>query len=167
MESNTNKQVIISPFSRPTHLTNKPSPKDFPKDYWKVIIDDLRAKGVKTIQIGVEGEDDLGCNNFIKGAAPSELLVLLKNSDLFLAIDNFLPHFAYFYKFYHGIVLFGQSNPQLFGYNEYTNLFVDKKYFRVGREQYRYYEDCKYIKEAFVEPNVVLNEIYKKLSLNV
>ncbi len=167
MESNTCKTVIISPFSRKTHLTAKESPKNAPRELWKTIIDDLRAKGIKTTQLGVDGEEDLLTNEFIKNAAPSELLILLKQADLSISVDNWLPHFCHFYKINKNIVLWGKSNPEIFGYQEFTNLYKDKKYFRIGREQYKYWQDVEYQPEAFVSSQVVLIEIYNKLCITI
>jgi ADP-heptose:LPS heptosyltransferase len=58
-----------------------------------------------------------------------------------------------------GIVLFSQSDPKHFGYEENINLYKDKKFFR--QNQFDIWEFANYNKDAFVEPEVILNVILK------
>ena len=47
----------------------------------------------------------------------------------YICVDSFLPHLAHLYGKL-GFVIFGQSDPKLFGYPENVNILKDPKYLR-------------------------------------
>jgi ADP-heptose:LPS heptosyltransferase len=87
------------------------------------------------------------------GRPLSEIAYLLGQCDSWIAVDNFLPHMAS-YLGVRGIVLWGQSDPKIFGCKENVNLLKHPKYLR--KNQFDYWENAEYKKQAFVEPEKVM-----------
>jgi hypothetical protein len=72
-----------------------------------------------------------------------------------------MQHFCWF----HGvksIVLWGRSDPEIFGHPENINLLKDRQYLRP--EQFRWWDDVEYSEDVFVSPEVVIITILKYLS---
>ena len=143
--------IIISPFARKLR-ENKPHPKNYP--YWKELISRIDEE---IIQIGVEGEEQL-VDDFRKNLSLSELSELTNQCKTWISVDSFYQHFCWDLN-KPGIVLFGQSDPIIFGHTENINLLQDRKYLR--EKQFWLWEQAEYIKDAFVEPEVVLNALKK------
>ena len=152
------KSIILSLFSRNKHESKAPSPKNYP--FGVELVQLLKENNIFTIQVAVKEESDLDCNTRYDNLSFKELLTLLTKTPKFISVDNFFPHFAHFYG-KNGIVLFGQSNPSYFGYKDNVNLFKDSGFFRKNRSQYQFWETVPYIKNAFVEPSVVLESVNK------
>jgi len=83
----------------------------------------------------------------------SDLLELCKTCDAWFTVDNFFNHFCSYYKIPNGFVMFGQSDPNIFGYKTNTNILKDRKYLRP--DQFGFWWDRPYKKEAFLEPEEV------------
>jgi ADP-heptose:LPS heptosyltransferase len=147
------KKIVISPFSKQMR-NGLAHPKNYP--YWKELISILKEKGYSIIQIGTSSEEilteDVRFNLSFK-----ELRDLLYSADLFISVDNFLPHFANHYGCNKGIVIFSQSDPNIFGYKQNINILKDRKYLR--ENQFWFWEQCDFIKDAFVSPEIVANKV--------
>jgi hypothetical protein len=157
-------KIIISPYAKKLREKVTPHPKNYP--YWKELI--ALLKGQEIIQIGVDGEEKL-VDNCQFGLSSKDLISLMATADLFISVENFLPHLMH-YNFKgskHGIVLFGKSDPEIYGYPENTNLLKDKKYLRW--DQFGPWEMTEYVEEAFVTPETVYKAIFnlKSLELNL
>lgn len=85
-----------------------------------------------------------------------QLREFIKNYDHFISVDNFFHHFAHWYSFT-GVVLFSQSDPEIFGYRDNINLLKDRKYLR--KDQFQIWEASEYNPVAYVEPNEVIKAI--------
>jgi ADP-heptose:LPS heptosyltransferase len=144
--------ILISPFSKALRNGGN-NPKSYP--YWKEFLKGLN--GQKVVQIGVEGEEKL-TKDFRKNLPFKEIEKLIQECDIWVSVDNFLPHMAHHLK-KPGIVLFGQSDPKIYGYPENQNLLADRKYLRT--DQFLIWEQAEYIKEAFVSSDTVLENILK------
>jgi len=142
---------IISPFSRPLRNGN-PNPKNYP--YWKELI---KLLPYHVIQVGVEGEerlvDDVRFNLSLK-----ELEALIKECDLWISVDSFLPHLAH-HVGKPGIVIWGKSDPLIFGYKENKNVILSRKNLRTN--QFIFWEDEPYDKSVFSKPKHILTLISK------
>ena len=136
--------IIISPYSKKTP-TGQSSAKDYP--FWKELIPLLPGK---VVQIGAKGETPL-VEDF-RTYSFAELKEFIKEMDFFISVDNFFPHFCHHYG-RHGIVLFGKSDPKLFGYEENMNLLKDRKYLRP--DQFLWWHSEKQDPEVFVSPEEV------------
>jgi len=144
-------KIIIHPWSRKLRNGNK-NPKDYP--YWKELVKEL-VKEHELIQVGEEGEEKL-VDDFRTNLSFGEIREVLFDCDMWISIDSFLQHLAWRIG-KKGIVLFGQSNPDIFGHKENINLFVDKKYFR--QWQFQTWEETDYKVDAFVSIKEVLKVI--------
>ena len=158
-------KIIISPYSRKLRGKDSPNPKNWPKEYWEELVRKLVEKGHEIIQVGVEGEEKLmvsqtgveGYKLTWKFGLPlSELKELIKECDSWVSCDNFFHHFCWLIG-KPGIVIFSQSDPLIFGHAENKNLLKDRKYLRSN--QFGTWEEAEYNKEAFVEPERVLNAL--------
>lgn len=145
--------IIISPFSKRMRVEGKKHPKNYP--FWKELIALLEEKGHLITQVGAEGEEELVVDTRF-GLNSMDLYALTSQFDVFISVENFFPHFVH-YNFKGkkpGIVLFGKSDPEIFGYPENKNLLKDKKYLRW--DQFGPWEDTDFIEESFVSPEEVL-----------
>jgi len=146
------KTILISPYSRKMR-NGKENPKNY--SYWKELLKQM--DGYKIIQIGVNGEeqivDDCRFNLLLK-----EIKQLLKDCDLFISVDNFLPHLAHTIG-KSGIVLWGKSDPKIFGYPENLNLLKDRKYLR--QFQFDIWEKEEFDENVFVKPDIIIKKVDK------
>jgi ADP-heptose:LPS heptosyltransferase len=142
-------KIVIFPWARKMR-TDKPHPKDYP--YWKELIKLLREAGHEIIQVGLEGEDQL-VDDFRKNLSIGELSELLKGCDTWIGVDSFGQHLGWDLGI-RGIVIFGQSDPNIFGHPENINLLKSRSYLR--EKQFWLWEQAEYNGDAFVEPDVVI-----------
>jgi ADP-heptose:LPS heptosyltransferase len=93
----------------------------------------------------------------ITGILPEqEIIDLVNASDIVITIDSFLPHLIKYHKLKTKVcVLWGKSNPDIFGYPDNINLH--KRRFRP--DQFRWWQDVKHDPEDFVSPEVIKNAI--------
>jgi hypothetical protein len=156
-------KIIISPYSqklpKETFKNNvNPSmenPKNYP--YWEEFILLLKKEipDIEVIQIGVPSEKKLEGADIIKHSLkPKELLELAQSCNAWFSVDNFINHFCSYYKIPNGFVMFGQSDPNIYGYPQNTNVLKHRKYLRP--DQYGFWWDRPYIKEAFVSAEELL-----------
>lgn len=143
-------KILISPYSHKL-INGNLNAKNYP--YWKELIPLLN--GHEIIQIGVYGEEKI-CEDFRIGLSMKQISELLSEVDLFISVDNFLPHMAHHYG-KRGIVVFSQSDPDIFGYEENTNILKDRRFLRPN--QFDSWELCQYNQDAFVSPQEILQSI--------
>jgi ADP-heptose:LPS heptosyltransferase len=141
-------KVLISPYSK--NLPNgKPNAKNFP--HWQEVVNTLLSNGIEVIQVGLPHEPALdGCTQKRVGLA--ELKDLLLSCDGWASVDNFFHHFAAYHG-RRGVVVFGKSDPQLFGYPENVNLLKDRRNLRA--EQWKYWYEEPFDEKVFVGPQLV------------
>ena len=96
----------------------------------------------------------------IKGIlSTQELKDLVNWSDTFVTIDSFLPHFCAYHKLKYGVVLWGKSNPDLFGYKHNINLHNN----RFRKDQFLWWVGVPHEKEDFVKPDIILQNLQSML----
>jgi ADP-heptose:LPS heptosyltransferase len=147
------KMIIISPWSRPLRDGNF-NPKNYP--FWTPLLKLLKDAGIYTIQIGRGDEKLIGCSEVMFDKPLADLAEMLRKCDTWISVDNFFPHFANIHG-KPGIVLWGQSDPEIFGYKQNTNLLKDKSYLRPF--QFDMWEACSYREDCFVTPEQVMEYI--------
>jgi len=149
-------KIIISPYSR--QLRNgKPNPKNYP--FWDLLVQLLKEQDYYIIQIGVKGEKEIQGVDEVQFNKPlKELISLLKDCDTFISVDNFFQHLAYANDV-PGYVLFGQSDPNIFGHKENINILKDRKYLRAL--PFDIWERAEQNNECFVEPEVIIDRLSK------
>lgn len=143
--------IILSPWARQLR-ENKPHPKNYP--YWKEVIAEIDEE---IIQVGIEGEIQL-VDNFKKNLTLYELAALVTQAKTWISVDSFFQHFCWDLN-KPGIVIFGQSDPVIFGHDININLLKDRKYLR--EKQFWLWEQTEYDAESFVDPSVVIQELKK------
>jgi len=143
--------IIISPYSKFMRNGAK-HPKNYP--YWEEV---LKHVNEPVIQVGVDGETQL-VSDFRKNLPLYELEKLVKECKTWLSCDSFIQHFCWDLG-KPGIVVFGQSDPNIFGHPENINLLKDRKYLR--EKQFWIWEQAEFIEEAFVTPDVVIDALKK------
>jgi ADP-heptose:LPS heptosyltransferase len=144
--------IIISPYSKKLRNGGN-NPKNYP--YWKELISLINHRLLKTeeiIQVGVEGETQL-VDDFRKNLSLEELKSLVLQCRTWISVDSFFQHFAWDLE-KPGIVLWGQSDPLIFGHPENINLLKGRKYLR--EKQFWWWEQCEYDAEAFVKPEEII-----------
>ena len=141
--------IIIAPYAQKLR-NGKENPKNFP--YWKELIAMIDQP---IVQVGVKGEQQL-VEDFRPNLSLDELTQLIQECKIWISVDSFFQHFCWDLK-KTGIVIWSQSDPNIFGHEENINLLKDKKYLR--KEQFWLWEQCEYNKDAFVDPAQVLKHI--------
>lgn len=148
--------IIISPFAKKLR-EEKLHPKNYP--YWVELISKIDEE---IIQVGIEGELQL-VKDFRKNLSLSELKELVLSCKTWISVDSFFQHFCWEIG-KPGIVLFGPSDPNIFGHPENINLLKDRKYLR--EKQHWLWEQCDFNENAFVKSSVVIEEL-KKFNVSV
>jgi ADP-heptose:LPS heptosyltransferase len=141
--------IIISPYSKKLR-NGKENPKNYP--YWKELVSFIKEP---IIQVGVDGEEQL-VPDFRKNLSMPELTNLINDCRTWISVDSFFQHLAWDIG-KPGIVLWGQSDPLIFGHPENTNLLKDRSYLR--EKQFWWWEQCDYREDAFVKPEVIVSFI--------
>ena len=141
--------IILSPFAK--YMRNgQPHPKNYP--WWNAVVEHIDDH---IVQVGIEGEAQL-VPDFRKNLPLTELARLIEECDTWLSVDSFFQHFCWDLK-KPGIVLWGQSDPLIFGHSENINLLKDRRYLR--EKQFWLWEQCEFKADAFVDPGVVLETL--------
>ncbi len=148
--------IIISPYSKFMRNGAK-HPKNYP--YWEHVIRQVKEP---IIQVGVEGEAQL-VPDFRKNLQLSQLGLLVNECKTWVSCDSFFQHFCWDLG-KPGIVIFSQSDPNIFGHSENINLLKDRKYLR--EKQFWIWEQAEYNEEAFVDPSFVLQSL-KRFNVDV
>lgn len=143
--------ILIHPFAKalPTGGVN---PKNYP--YWKELISMIDEP---IIQVGVEGEEQL-VPDFRKNLPISELRNLLYKCKTWIGIDSFFQHLAWDCN-KSGIVLWGVSDPLIFGHPENINLLKSRTY--LAPNQFLWWQATPHNPNAFVLPEEVVKYIKK------
>lgn len=149
--------IIISPYSSKV-ADGKINAKNYP--WFPKLVDLLNRDGYKTLQIGVTGENPIdGVSDFIVDLPYSALPVLVNRCATWIAVDNFFPHFCHANKLKAGIVLWGVSDPKVWGYPENINLLRGRDYLR--QHQYQTWNEIDFNAQAFVYAENVMPHVYK------
>lgn len=141
--------IIISPYAQKLP-TGQENPKNYP--YWPELIAMIKEP---IIQIGVAGEKAL-VDDFRTNLPFVELTKLVNESRTWIAVDSFFQHFCWDLN-KPGVVIFSQSDPNIFGHKENINLLKDRKYLRPN--QFWLWTQTQYNIEAYVPPE----DVFRKL----
>lgn len=141
--------IIIAPYAQKLR-NGKENPKNYP--YWPELIEMINQP---IVQVGVNGEQQL-VEDFRPNLSIADLTLLVQECSTWISVDSFFQHFCWDLK-KPGIVIWSQSNPNIFGHPENINLLKDTNYLR--KEQFYLWEQCEYIKDAFVHPSQVIKHI--------
>lgn len=131
-------------------MNGRENPKNYP--HWKEVIDQINEP---IIQVGIDGETQL-VDDFRKNLPLSELKQLLQQCRTWISCDSFFQHLGYIEK-KPGIVLWSVSDPLIFGHPENVNLIKSRDY--LAKDQFLWWEDQEYKRDAFVDPDEVVKAL--------
>jgi ADP-heptose:LPS heptosyltransferase len=83
----------------------------------------------------------------------AEVRKMVEEADAIICIDSFLQHLCW-YMGKKAIVIFGQSDPEIFGHKENINVLKGKKYLR--EKQHWLWEQTSRNDDAFVKPSEII-----------
>lgn len=87
-----------------------------------------------------------------------KIIELAKNAEFFISIDSFLQHLIYCEKInIPGFVIWGKSDPKIFGYQVFHNILKSEKYLR--KNQYLDWKNEKINHEVFLKPKEIIKII--------
>lgn len=138
--------IIIAPFAKKL-ISGKRNPKDYP--YWEQLVAQIKEP---IVQVGIDGEQQL-VDDFRKNLPLSELRKLIQECRTWISCDSFFQHLCWDEK-KPGIVLWGVSDPLIFGYTENINLLKDRSY--LAENQFLWWEFTEHKDYRFVRPDEVL-----------
>lgn len=141
--------IIIAPFAKALR-NGANNPKNYP--HWHRLVSMIDEE---IVQVGVSGEEQL-VENFHENLTLPQLTELVNECRTWISVDSFFQHFAWDLGKY-GVVLWGQSDPNIFGHPENLNLLKDRKYLR--DKQFWMWEQASYIEDAFVSPEEVVKHL--------
>lgn len=144
--------VLLSPYARPLR-NGAVNAKNYP--HWKELAAELSKLGVELVQVGVEGEEQL-VPDFRKNLSIYELRKLIQECRTWIGVDSFFQHLAWD-EGKRGIVLFGISDPLIFGHSNNINLLTSRSYLR--KDQFGLWENESPVIDSFVQPIQVINSL--------
>jgi ADP-heptose:LPS heptosyltransferase len=144
--------IIISPYSKKL-LSGKQNPKNYP--FWEELISQIDEP---IVQVGIEGEKQL-VPDFRKNLPLTELRKLIQECRIWISCDSFFQHLAWD-EGKRGIVLWGVSDPLIYGHPENINLLKDRAH--LSENQFLWWEFTEHKDERFVKPNEVLAYLNKE-----
>ena len=145
--------ILIFPWAKAMRNGMK-HPKNYP--WWPELIKLLEAHGHNITQAGLDNEEQL-VENFQKNLSINDLTTLIKAHDTWIGVDSFAQHLCWDIGV-KGFVIFGQSDPLIFGHKENINILKDRKYLR--QHQFWMWEQAEFIEEAFLPPKEVIKIIH-------
>ena len=151
--------VLIAPFSSMLNIpAGKMHPKHYP--YWPGLVQ-LLDRHYDVIQLGRKGEQQIPLTKCVEfDRKPDELKVLVRGCKFWVSIDTWLPHFVVAENLGKpGVVLFGLSDPNVFGYGSNLNILRDHKYLR--HCQFQFWWQTEANPEAWLSAQDVFNLIVK------
>lgn len=143
--------IIIAPYPKKL-LSGKTNPKCYP--FWKQLIELIDEP---IVQVGVLGEEQL-VSDFRTNLSLPELRKLVQECRTWISVDSFFQHLCWD-EGKPGVVLWGPSDPLIFGHKENINLLKDRKY--LVENPFLWWELYEHNPESFVSPNVVLEHLRK------
>jgi len=155
------KKVIISPYSK--YLgKGRVNPKNYP--WWKEVVRSLKEKVPDThiTQVGIDGEMEIsGVDEFIVNQPLKKIEELISSSTTWISVDNFFPHMASHLN-KPGVVIFGQSDPQIFGYPININILKDRAH--LLQYQFELWINVEFKPNCFVYPDTVVEATIKLIN---
>ena len=136
--------------------------------YWDELAYILTNKGYHITQLGIGDQKRIcaGIGNpnidYVWDKPLKEVEDVVRQVGDFVAIDNFLHHLAHQLGV-RGAVIYGPSDPRLFGYSDQINII--KKYEYLRKDQLGFYRD--YVWEHDKEGWYGAEEVYKIISNTV
>jgi len=141
--------ILIAPWSKALRNGN-PNPKNYP--HWQELVKLLPAP---VVQVGVEGEQAL-VSDFRKNLSLGDLAQLIQSCTTWISVDTFFQHYAWSLG-KKGVVIWGQSDPKIYGHTENINLLLDRSF--LTPNQFLMWEMIPYRADCWVDPKTVLEHV--------
>jgi len=136
------------------NLKDVGSPKSYPL---AKALANMIVSSHEVIQLGGE-EDEQLAPDFRKNLSFAEVGNLISKCDTAICVDSYLQHHCWFLN-KKAIVLWGVSDPLIFGHSMHLNLIRDRNCLR--KNQFDLYYANEHRPEAFVSPEEVMDIINK------
>jgi len=143
--------IIIAPYAQKLR-TGKENPKNYP--HWEELVQELQ-KTMHVVQVGVKGEKQL-VPDFRTNLPITSLRELLRQCKTWIGVDSFFQHLAWD-EGKPGIVLWGPSDPLIFGHPENINLLKDRSH--LIENQFVWWEATEHQNDRFVKPQEILEHL--------
>jgi ADP-heptose:LPS heptosyltransferase len=150
-----NKTILISPWAKALR-NGKENAKNYA--YWKELVGLLKNSGFHVIQVGVTGERDIGAHEKRLNLNLTQLKELIDSCAAVITVDSFIQHYCW-YIGKQAVVLWGVSDPLIFGHPENINLLKSRESLRP--DPFRWWEDVEYSNYVWFSPEYVYEEIVK------
>jgi hypothetical protein len=145
--------ILINAFAKPLR-NGQPNPKNYP--FWNELIPLLNSR---VEQIGIQQDQQL-VPIIHKDLALDQLKQLILDCSTWIACDSFFQHYAW-HVGKPGVVLWGQSDPLIFGHDSNINLLKDRSYLRAN--QFWLWEQAEYRTDCWVSPQEVAAAVNSRL----
>lgn len=146
--------ILFAPFAAQSpQLNGSGSPKSYP--FAKQLGEMLLSAGHNVIQVGGE-KDEQVVPDFRKNLSFEEVSQLIDSADTAICVDSYLQHHCWFMN-KRAVVLWGISDPLIFGHSFHLNLLKDRSFLR--RNQFDLYYSNEHNPEAFVTPTEVIKAL--------
>lgn len=142
--------ILIFPWAANT--TEGPSPKNYP--YWDSVVAHLSKAGHSVFQVSRTGEKDVPGTTRKNDLSLDQIAKLMKECETWLSVDSFAHHMAWTLG-EPGVVIFGSSDPLIFGHPENINLLKNRKYLRV--QQFWLWSQENADPDRFIGPEAVIS----------
>lgn len=151
------RYIVISPYSKRL-FNGEICAKNYP--YWKKVLRLLeRQSNIQIVQIGINGEVALKeeSDNFriVFNEPIKDIKDLVTEAVTWVSVDNFLQHLMKDTR--RGVVVWGKSDPLIFGYNTNINLLKDRAFLRPN--QFDFWEAEPLDIDCWVNPEEVTDKI--------
>jgi len=161
MKDNT---VLLSCWSKPLR-DGKHNAKNPSEEWWLKLISLLKEKGYTVWQCGQGEEKKLAtADAHIWDKDLWKLGEDIEKCVAWVSPDNFMGHWALLQFKKPGIVIWSQSDPDIFGHAANVNLLKDKKYLR--EKQFELWEAATWNADAFPTTEEVIIEVEKLVLKN-
>lgn len=155
VKKGTGDTIIISPYS---HDENHA--KSYP--YWNELIAKIKTLGYKTIQIGTKNEPLFNTDEHYIDLPFKEIENKILECRCWISVDNFLQHLCNCMStVIQGIVIYGLSDPNLFGYKYNKNILKSKNNLRSN--QFDSWPHVKRNDNVFFKPDEMFEQIANEL----
>jgi hypothetical protein len=126
--------------------------------HWHGLVEILRARNYLITQVGVGSEEKLPGIEHVWDKSLKEVEDVVRSIGDFVSIDNFLHHLAHSIGV-RGTVIWGPSDPNIYGYGSQINIIKHRKYLRP--DQFGFYRGWvwPYEKEGWYGPKEVADFI--------
>lgn len=148
------KKVIISPYSKQLPFKDE-NPKNYP--YWPELVNILKEHDCYITQLIFSKEKAIkNVDTFLISPSNISIKESLEENDFFICVDTAFQHIANYYD-KTGVVIWGPSDPLLFGYKDNVNILKSRKGLR--KNQYGQWFDESFNIKLFPKPEKVFETI--------